>query len=223
MKTDLSEIAKAYLGAGVFFTIAGEGGMLFLANYNYIREPDYLLPALAGFSIPALPFGIHLAGRVARLSRPPERSRPAGREPQHSLAHTVASWLAGQPKAPPGDWGFSEDVSQRAIKYRPEPRESFIFFADGMPSMITEERLFEFCRIAWRRQQHVLYGNLKSNRIFSRNFFTRQSRPKFTLPEYLSCMYILARTNLILNRWQGKGGQLRFPPYATVMEAKLRW
>ncbi|MBE7553650.1 MAG: hypothetical protein HS126_21490 [Anaerolineales bacterium] len=218
MKTNLPEISKAYLGSAAFFTIAGEGAMLVAARFGWLHQPDYLLPALAGFSLPALPFGFYLAGRVVHLARPPER---AARPPYQIYAHNAA-WVAPQPKAPPGGWIFGGKPA-KTIKYRPERRQEFIFWEQGMDSMITEFKLFRFCKVAWRRQQQVLYRDLSANQIFSREWYTQEARPRWPLPEYRSVMHILESRYLVINRWSGKGGELLYPPYSTVEEAKLRW
>jgi hypothetical protein len=220
MKTNLPEITKAYLGSSAFFTIAGEGAMLAAAHYGVIPEADYLLPVLAGFGIPAVPFGFYLGARVAHLARLPERTRPLF-DSRTSVFQILAAWVAPQPKAPPGGWIF--DGSGRKMKYKPDPPKEFEFWEQGMESIITEGRLFDFCKIAWRRQQNVDYGSLGANKIFSRDYFTDQARPRFPLPDYKSVMWILMSRHLIINRWGGKSGRLRYPPYSTVEEAKTRW
>lgn len=92
-----------------------------------------------------------------------------------------------------------------------------------MESQITEDALFAFCRVAWRRQQNVKFGDLAANKIFSRAYFTQEARPKYPLPEYNSILYILVSRNLIINRWSGKGGELHYPAYSTLLEAKKRF
>lgn len=222
MKTNLPEIMKAYLGSAAFFTIAGEGAMALAYTYDLLRQPHILLPLAVGFGLPALPFGFYLAARVTYLSRPPERAS-ATRPAYTSFSHSAA-WVAPQPKAPPGLWFFDFFKGPtKTVTYRPEPRQEFIFWEAGMASMITEFRLFSFCRIAWRRQQQMEFGNLGSNQIFSRDYYVSEVRPRFPKPDYRSIMHILKSRDLLINRWQGKGGQLRYPPYSTVQEAKLRW
>ncbi|MBE7474267.1 MAG: hypothetical protein HS114_34490 [Anaerolineales bacterium] len=222
MKTNLPEITKAYLGSATFFTIAGEGAMLAAVHYGILPEPDYLLPILAGFGIPAIPFGFYLGARVVYLARPPARARPAYPSGGSSLFENLAVWIMPQPKAPPGGWIFGGKPA-RVIKYKPEAKIEFVFWEEGMVSMITEGRLLEFCRVTWRRQQQVRYGDLSANQIFSRLYFTRDARPRWPLPDYTSVMHILLSRRLIINRWQGKGGEMRYPPYSTVEEAKKRW
>lgn len=235
MKTNLTQIAKAYLGSAAFFTIAGEGGMVLVDRYSVLYRSDYLLPVIVGFALPALPFGFYLAGRVASLTRQPERSQAGPAVAYYrSIAHTVngkpgnlftnsVAWVVGQKSAPGHTWGLSGEIG-RTMKYKePKPEPEFIFWEKGMESLITEVRLFNFCRIVWRRQQQASYGSLPSNQIFSRAYFTQQARPRYSLPDYRSVMYILVSRQLIINRWQGRAGQLLYPPGITVEEARLRW
>jgi hypothetical protein len=223
VKTNLPEITKAYLGAATFFTIASEGLMLAASKYQLFHRPDYLLPVIVGFGLPALPFGFYLAARVAYLARPPGRVRPMYPNQGGNFFSSLASFIAPQPKAPPGGFTFGDGPPAKILKYKPKADPEFIFWEQGMDSMITEIRLLGFCKIAWRRQQNVLYGKLNSNQVFSREYFTREARPRFPLPDYHSIMHILMSRSLILNRWRGKGGQLHFPAYSTVEEAKARW
>lgn len=214
--TNLWRIAKAYLGSATFFTIAGEGVMFIADRYGFVTEADYLLPAIGAFSIPALPFGIHLAARVAQLTRPPQkgpRFAPAG----------VFGWVVKPPKAIIHSWGL-EDTEQptKTVTIGREPsRVEFVFYEDGMRSQISESRLYQFCKIAWRRQQAVHFGSLASNRVLSREHFTKEARPRFPMPDYQSCVHILDSRALIINRY--KGGELFYPPGITVEEAINRW
>lgn len=221
MQTNLGQIAKAYLGSAAFFTITGEGLMFIAHHRGWIDQPDYLLPVVGAFSIPALPFGIHLAARVIHLTRPPQRG-PRYFGPPAVLASLVP-WLAPQPRAPHGTaWGLEDPTfASQKMKYKEPSRTEFVFYGPGMASQITYSRLFSFCAAAWRRQQQVYYGNLASNKVFSREHFTKQARPRWPKPDYYSCLLILERTNLIINRH--KGGELLHTPAVTAEEAMKRW
>lgn len=234
MKTDLGQIAKAYLGSAAFFTIATEGIGAFVARQGgYSFDP--VSAALLGFSVPALPFGWYLAGRVAHLTRPPQKMQPVqvaafarsiplnhNGKTGNIFSNSVA-WVVGQRSAPGQTWGF-EDKPGRVIKYKePKPEPEFIFWEQGMESLITEVRLLNFCRLAWRRQQQVSFGDLASNQIFSREYFTRTCRPRWPKPDYRSIIHILVSRQLIVNRWQGRGGELQYPPGISAEEARRRW
>lgn len=214
--THLWRIAKAYLGSATFFTIAGEGAMLIADRYGLVHRADYLLPVIGAFSIPALPFGIHLAARVVQLTRPPTKGPRFA--PQGAFG-----WVVKSPKAIIHSWGL-EDTEQptKTIAIGREPsRVEFVFFEPGMRSQISESRLYQFCKIAWRRQQQVHFGSLASNRVMSREYFTKDARPRFPMPDYQSVVYILDSRSLIINRH--KGGELFYPPGITVEEAIKRW
>lgn len=235
MKTDLGQIAKAYLGSAAFFTIATEGIGAFIARQgSYSFDP--ISAALLGFSVPALPFGWYLAGRVAHLTRPPQKMQPVqvaafARSIPYSqsgkpgnLFASSAAWVANLKPLPGQAWGIGDGEATRTIKYKEQkPEPEFIFWENGMESLITEVRLLNFCRLAWRRQQQVSFGNLASNQIFSREYFTRICRPRWPKPDYRSVIHILVSRQLIVNRWQGRGGELQYPAHISVEEAKKRW
>lgn len=223
MQTNLTQIAKAYFGSAAFFAVAGEGFMFIADTYRLTARPDYLLPAVLSFSIPALPFGYYLAGRVAQLARPPQKAGPRYPQPTSNVFASGVAWVVGQLKPMPNQtWGL-EDTSQstRAIPYREPSRTEFVFYEQGMRSQIIESRLYAFCKTAYRRQQHVLYGSLAANRVFSRDYFTKQARPRFPIPDYQSCIHILDSRGLIVNRY--KGGELMYTPGITVEVARRRW
>lgn len=230
MQTNLTQIAKAYFGSAAFFAIAGEGAMFIAETYRYTARPDYLLPAVVAFSLPALPFGYYLAGRVAQLARPPQKVGPRYPQATSSVFASAATWIVastghftGQIKPMPNQtWGL-QDTSQatRDIPYKEPTRTEFVFYEPGMRSQIIESRLYAFCKTAYRRQQHVLYGGLAANRVFSRDYFTKQARPRFPIPDYQSCIHILDSRGLIVNRY--KGGELVYTPGITVETARRRW
>lgn len=240
MRTDLGQIAKAYLGSAAFFTIATEGIGAFIARQGgYSFDP--VSAALLGFSVPALPFGWYLAGRVAYLSRPPQKMQPVqvaaysrsiplthngrtGNIFSNSVAWVVGQTLRQAQDAAPGQTLGFEDKPGRVMKYKePKPEEPFIFWEQGMKSLITDVRLLNFCRIVWRRQQQVSFGDLASNRIFSREYFRQDCRPRWPRNDYESILHILESRQLVLNRWQGRGGELQYPPHITTEEARRRW
>lgn len=234
MKTDLTQIAKAYIGSAAFFTIATEGISAFLSRQGgYGLDP--IGAALLGFSVPALPFGFYLFNRVAYLTRTPTKLQPgpgmayarsiplsSGGKTGNLFASSVA-WVVGQKSAPGHSWGLDGEPGW-TMKYKePEPEPEFIFWEKGMESLITEVRLLNFCRVAWRRQQRVAFGDLASNQVFSRQYFTRDCRPRYPKPDYRSIIHILVSRQLIVNRWQGRGGELQYPPHISVSEARERW
>jgi hypothetical protein len=223
MQTNLTAIAKAYFGSAAFFTIAGEGLMYLSARAHWLNNPDYLLPVIGSFSVPALPFGFYLAARVARLTQPPARPGPRWPMATSTLA-SLAPWFV-PPQTPRGTaWGLEhpEELTGKPIRYPREPnRVEFVFYEPGMRSQISESRLYDFCKIAWRRQQQVHFGGLASNRVMSREYFTKEARPRFPMPAYQSCIYILDTRRLIINRY--KGGELFYTPGITVEEAMKRW
>lgn len=192
--------------------------MFVASTYRLIAHPDYLSPAILSFSIPALPFGFYLAGRVAQLTRPPQKAgiRVWGSgsnqtlNPQPSTLFSTAAWLVGQIKPMPNQtWGL-QDTNQptRTIPYREPSRTEFVFYEEGMRSQIIESRLYAFCKTAYRRQQHVLYGSLAANKVFSRDYFTKQARPRFPIPDYQSCIHILDSRGLVINRYKGGGASV---------------
>lgn len=235
MKTDLTQITKAYIGSATFFTIFAEGvAAIARRQDSYLIDP--ITAAIVGFSVPALPFGWYLFNRVTHLTRPPSRSQagpaiayarsiPLNANGQTSnLFASTAAWVVGAVKSPGHTWGFENDEHGRTMRYKEPKREAeFIFWEKGMDSLITEVRLRGFCQVAWRRQQSAGYGNLASNQVFSRTYFTRQARPRWPLPDYRSIIHILVSRQLIVNRWQGRGGELQYPPGITTSEAKGRW
>lgn len=235
MKTDLTQITKAYIGSATFFTIFTEGiGVIARRNDAFSLDP--ITAAILGFSVPALPFGFYLFNRVTHLTRPPQRSMPgpvvayarsiplSANGQTSNLFASTAAWVVGSVKSPGHTWGFDNDGQARTIKYKePKAEPEFVFWEKGMDSLITEVRLRNFCQVAWRRQQMAGYGNLASNQIFSRNYFTRQARPRWPLPDYRSVLHILMSRQLIVNRWQGRGGELQYPPGISTEEARRRW
>lgn len=235
MKTDLTQITKAYIGSATFFTIFTEG-VGAIARRQDIFSFDPITAALVGFSLPALPFGFYLFNRVAHLTRTPDRLQagPAAAYARSiplssngktgNLFASTAAWVVSPVKAIGHSWGFDDNGGGKTIRYKePKAEPEFVFWEKGMDSLITEIRLRGFCQIAWRRQQSAGYGNLASNQIFSRAYFTRQARPRWPLPDYRSIIHILVSRQLIVNRWQGRGGELQYPPGITVGEAKDRW
>jgi hypothetical protein len=224
MQTNLWQISKAYLGSSLFFSIAGEGLVYLAERRQWIDQGDYISPIVIAFSLPAIRSGFQLAGRVARLTAPPPRPGPRSLYPPPNLLTSAAAWLFSQPVNPTGyRWGWEDKPGPEAKKigYREPNRQEFVFSEEGMLGEITESRLHTFCQIAWRRQQQVYYGNLASNRIFSREYFTKEARPRYPLPTYKSCIHILLSRALMTNRY--KGGELIYPAGITVDEAKRRW
>lgn len=222
MKTNLRHIATAYVGSATAFAIAGEGATWLGQHWHWLDRPSYLVAPVLALTLPAFAAGFHLAGRLVKLTEKP--THPA-QYYQYGRTATLASsavWSIGG-KAPDHTWGAEHpEEASRTIRLGKAPdRFEFVFWEEGMQSQISESRLYDFLKIAWRRQQHVHFGNLRSNQILSRAYFTKQARPRYPLPDYWSIKHILASRRLILNGY--KGGELFYPPGITLDEAKRRW
>ena len=207
------DFAKTFLFSGMLLTIA---------CYTIYYGLNW--PLVVGFGIPSGLIGLRLALGLLELSSYRRRnSRNDFLQQQYSRSipvnangrqgnlflHVVPSIFDSKPRS--------------AMPVQHDTHNEFMFYDANMSSVIYESQLFEFVKVAWRRQQRYAFGDLSANQIFSRRHFT-QVYPRIAPVDYEAMMYILMSRALIAGgRWQGKGGKLRFTPRITVDLAKSRW
>jgi hypothetical protein len=207
-KLKLSETLKTYVGSGVLLTATG---YVVVAGLNGVAWPW-----LVGFGVPSLAGGWGLAIRLYQLTAPDDgRTVRGGRAiPLHANGRDEGNIFMSSVKS---IFGTHEVARTRPII----PTRDF--WERGMESAIPEDMFFLFCKTAWRRQRNAEIGNAPMNVIFSRNYFTKEARPRYTKSDYESILWILSTRNLIYDRVQGKGGRLRYPPCTTLEQARLMW
>jgi hypothetical protein len=86
---------------------------------------------------------------------------------------------------------------------------------------VYEPRLLNLCETAYRRERSGIASNERYP--FSRNYFTKQHRPRFPLPLYAACLTILNVCDLLDGRSRGASGRLRYRPVPTVELVKDRF
>lgn len=99
-------------------------------------------------------------------------------------------------------------------KEPPQPQmsipQTFTVVIDGTGYQVPIADIREFLHTAWQRQR-------QGKPAFSRNWWTKQRRPRMHPKEHQAMMLVLDQaTGAIVNRGQGRSGKLALPPEATI-------
>ncbi len=175
----------------------------------YFGMADYFWPIPFSFGLPALWVHWNSRGKLNSATQAYRRKVYQSYTPNRNI-HYKKSHRAMR---------ILRSETTTTMKYKPEPIDEFVFYEEGMAEEVLQSELYGFCKTVWRRNQNVFSGYLRSNAIFSYNYF----RPKTTFAMYNSYIYILQSRHLLRGRWQGKGGRPVYPPGIAVDEAIRRW
>lgn len=216
-KTEAKNFFFGCLYASVFLEAVN-----ILADWYTYASPDHAWPWIVGTGLVA--FGRycnHYLGRKRSITLGQSEGK------RKVLINGFPAFLSSVPLiarlGPDLEPHKPEDA--RIIKYR-EPRQIEYFWDVPLPNRevdirVYESRLLVLCEVAYRRQRSDL---LPEHRYpFSRNFFTKQLRPRYPMPLYAACLTILADCDLLDGRSQGASGGLRYRPTRTVALAKHRF
>lgn len=208
---------KGFVLDSLYLSVALEIATMAASPLFGIDEPDYLWPVRAGVGLIAFGrfYNYHLQKKPSvTFGQTQARRRVLINGKETLLSSVPLNW-----------WGNGKREEPRVIKYR-EPKRFEHHWDVALPSReatirVYEPRLLNLCETAYRRERSGIPAN--ERHPLSRNYFTRQHRPRFPLPLYSACLLVLDVCDLLDGRSQGASGRLRFRPRSSVELAKERF
>lgn len=75
---------------------------------------------------------------------------------------------------------------------------------------ITERQILEFLRMGWKRQEN-------GKEPLTEKYWRKIHRPALKTAVYRGIINILVESGIIINRWQGRSGELALPPNEAIL------